>query len=123
VRLDPHDGRALSNWALALMHDGDRLAQEAERVAERGGPAAATAADSLRVRARERYREALARADRAVQVAPDFANAYYNRAVLYRYKLPDPSRAAADFEQVLRLVPDHPRAAAMRREIARLRGR
>jgi len=53
-----------------------------------------------------RLREALARFDRAARVAPERADAHYNRAFLLQ-KLNDHEAALDAFERTLAIAPDH----------------
>lgn len=117
--IDPGDALAMSNWGLALMARG-----EAEIRAAKNEVAAAGALDgSLAPTALRTFNEAIAKLDRALEIEPGHVIARYNRAVIYRYRLGRPDLALADFREVLARAPDHPNAAALRREIARLERR
>ena len=54
----------------------------------------------------ERYREALARFDHAARVAPESADAHYNRGYLLQ-KLNDHEAALDAFDRTLAISPDH----------------
>ena len=108
VRVDSTDAMAWSNWGLVLM-------QEGEQAMSKAGDSFAYA------RAEQRFADAFDKLDRAVALDSTLVNARLNRGVLYRYRLGQPDLARRDFEAVLRLEPEHPRAPALRREVARLR--
>ncbi len=116
VQLEPTDHMAYSNWAIALMRDGDRLVSRAETAATQGHE---QEAEQLRTRSRAVYEDAVVKATEAINLAPGFANNYFNRAMLYLYRIEQPDQAMADFRRVLELAPNHPAAAAIRQELAR----
>lgn len=54
---------------------------------------------------REEYRLAVGDFTRAIELSPDFAQAYYDRGLLYWRELGDPQRAVRDLTRVIELKP------------------
>jgi tetratricopeptide (TPR) repeat protein len=70
-------------------------------------------------------RDALAAVEAALREAPsprreELAEAHYGQALIYLGELHDEARAAEHLREVLRLAPDHPRAAWIRGRLAAL---
>jgi tetratricopeptide (TPR) repeat protein len=105
VRVDSTDAMSWSNWGLVLMQEGERIA----------------AGDSAKqAEARQSFEDALGKLNRAIALDSTLVNARLNRGAIYRYRLGRLDLALIDFAAVLRLDPEHPRASALRREIARI---
>jgi tetratricopeptide (TPR) repeat protein len=54
---------------------------------------------------REEYRLAVGDFTRAIELSPDFAQAYYDRGLLYWRELGDPQRAVRDLTRFIELKP------------------
>ncbi len=57
------------------------------------------------------YKRAIADYDKAIQLKPDYVEAYYNRGLAY---VGDPGRAIADYDKAIQLRPDYSDAYANR---------
>jgi Tfp pilus assembly protein PilF len=78
-------------------------------------------ADALDRHAGADIRQAVEKIDQAVAMMPTYAHAHLIRALLSDGDLGDPAGAIAEFEEVLRLMPNHPQRALIESELARLR--
>jgi tetratricopeptide (TPR) repeat protein len=95
---------AAEDWDGAIARFNDALSQTAERI-----PALDQSIVHLycgnAYRAKGDYDRAIADYDQAIQLQPDYAEAYNNRGVAYRNK-GDYDRAIASFDQAIQLQPD-----------------
>jgi tetratricopeptide (TPR) repeat protein len=60
---------------------------------------------------------AIAEYRRALALEPGHVNAHYNLGVVYAYDVKDRARAIREWEELLRLAPNHPEADALRKNI------
>jgi Tfp pilus assembly protein PilF len=66
------------------------------------------------------YQDALEKVNRAVAMQPSYAHAHLIRALLLDGYVRDKAGAITEFQEVLRLRPDHPQRAAIEEELQRL---
>jgi tetratricopeptide (TPR) repeat protein len=67
------------------------------------------------------FREGLEKVERAISMMPTYAHARLLRATMLESYVGDREGAIAEYEEVLRLMPNHPQRAAIEAGIARLR--
>ena len=65
--------------------------------------------------------QALEKIDRAIAMMPSYAHAHLIRAMILETYAGDRAGAIAEFEEVLRLMPNHPQRALVESELQRLR--
>ena len=111
ARLVPDHAATYRNWGAVLSWKAGAIRQA---LADEAPPAAR--ANELGEQLDATLAEALIRYDRAIELEPS-AEAHYNRGALYYGFLGQRVLAARDFEQVLRLRPDHPERAELERAI------
>ena len=79
--------------------------------------------DALVRQADQGFQQAVEKVTRATAMAPTYPQAHLVRAMILESYVGDRDGAAAEFETVLRLAPDHPQRAAIEGELQRLRAR
>ena len=65
--------------------------------------------------------QALEKSDRAIAMMPSYAHAHLIRAMILETYAGDRAGAIAEFEEVLRLMPNHPQRTLVESELQRLR--
>jgi tetratricopeptide (TPR) repeat protein len=118
VKVWPGNYASLTNWAGLLW---DRSIRTAARAAALRAAGRAAEADALDQKVADDGRAAIEKVDRAIAMRPSYAHAHLIRALLLDAS--DPAAAAAEFEEVLRLMPAHPQRQMIERELQHLRGR
>jgi tetratricopeptide (TPR) repeat protein len=118
VKVWPGNYASLTNWAGLLW---DRSTRTAARAAELRAAGRAAEADALDQKVADDGRSAIEKVDRAIAMRPSYAHAHLVRALLLDAS--DPAAAAAEFEEVLRLMPAHPQRQMIEQELQHLRGR
>lgn len=114
----PGNYASLTNWASAQWEQSRRTGQKASELRAQGRM---TEADELVAQADSGFRQALEKIDRAIALMPSYAQAHLVRATMLETYVGDTPGAIAEFEEVLRLMPDHPQRALIERELQRLR--
>jgi tetratricopeptide (TPR) repeat protein len=114
----PGNYASLTNWGSLLWEQCKRTAGRALALRQDGRIAEA---DALSQEADAGCRQAHSKIDRAIAMMPTYAHAHLVRAQIVETYLGDPAGAAAEYEEVLRLMPNHPERPLIEREIARLR--
>ena len=118
VKVWPGSYASVTNWGGLLWDRSRRLSVQAAELRAQGKIAEA---DALTARADAGFREAIDKIDLAIAMNPSYAHAHLIRALLMTAYVGDRAQAIAEFEQVLRLMPDHPQRAEIEQELARLR--
>jgi protein O-mannosyl-transferase len=114
----PGNYASLTNWGSALWERSRRKGVEASALHAQGRTA--EAAELLR-QADAGSRQALEKIDRAIQLMPSYAQAHLLRAMILEVYAADRPGAIAEFEEVLRLMPNHPQRTVIENELQRLR--
>jgi len=117
VKVWPASFASVTNWAGLLWDRSRRTADQAAALRAEGKVADA---DALSREATAGYKEALEKVNRAVAMQPSYAHAHLIRALLLDGYVGDQAGAIAEFQEVLRLSPDHPQRAAIEEELRRL---
>ena len=114
----PGNFAALTNWGSALWERARRTGARAPALHQQGRIAEAT--DLIR-EADAGSQQALEKIDRAIAMMPSYAHAHLIRATILETYASDRAGAIAEFEEVLRLMPNHPQRALVESELQRLR--
>ena len=114
----PGNYASLTNWGAALRERATRTRAKASALRAEGKT---PESDALDRQAGADIRQAVEKIDQAVAMMPTYAHAHLVRALLRDGDLADPTGAIAEFEEVLRLMPNHPQRAVIENELARLR--
>jgi protein O-mannosyl-transferase len=114
----PGNYASLTNWASAQWEQSRRTGQKAS---ERRAQRRMAEADELARQADSGFRQGLDKIDRAIALMPSYPQAHLVRATMLETYVGDRSAAIAEFEEVLRLMPDHPQRAHIEQELQRLR--
>jgi tetratricopeptide (TPR) repeat protein len=114
----PGNFATLTNWGSALWERSRRT--EARAAALRAEGKIAEAGELDRQAAAD-VRQAVEKIDEAISMMPSYAHAHLIRALIRENGLANPAGAIAEFEEVLRLMPNHPQRALIEQELARLR--
>jgi protein O-mannosyl-transferase len=114
----PGNFAALTNWGSALWERARRTGARAAALHQQGRIAEANA---LVREADAGSEKALDKIDRAIAMMPPYAHAHLIRAMILEVYGSDRAGAIAEFEEVLRLAPDHPQRALVESELQRLR--
>jgi tetratricopeptide (TPR) repeat protein len=114
----PGNFATLTNWGSALWERSRRIAARASALRVEGKTAEA---DEMDRQAGADISQAVEKVDRAISMMPSYAQAHLVRALICVSGLADPTSAIAEFEEVLRLMPNHPQRALIETELARLR--
>ncbi len=117
VKVWPASFASVTNWAGLLWDRSRRTADQAAALRAEGKIADA---DALSRQAAAGYQEALEKANRAVAMQPSYTHAHLIRALILDGYVGDQAGAIAEFQEVLRLSPDHPQRAAIEEELRRL---
>ena len=115
----PGNYASLANWASLVWDESQRTRAQAMQFRAEGKIADA---EALAHRADAGFQEASGKIDRAVAMRPSYAHAHLVRAMILDSG-GDVSGAIAEFQDVLRLDPNHPQRALIERELQRLQGR
>jgi tetratricopeptide (TPR) repeat protein len=118
VKVWPASYASVTNWAGLLWDRSRRMSVQASELRAAGKTAEA---DALTRQADAGFREAIEKVDVAISMNPSYAHAHLIRALLMVAYVGDHEKAIAEFEEVLRLMPDHPQRGAIEQELARLR--
>ena len=116
VKVWPGNFASLTNWGALLWDRSTRTAARASALRAEGR---VSEADELGRRADADFRAAVDKIDEAIAMRPSYAHAHLVRALLL--DLGNPTAAIAEFEEVLRLMPNHPQRAVIEKELLRLR--
>ncbi len=114
----PGNFAALTNWGSALWERARRTGARAAALHQQGRIAEANA---LVLEADAGSGQALDKIDRAIAMMPSYAHAHLIRAMILEVYGSDRSGAIAEYEEVLRLAPNHPQRALVESELQRLR--
>ena len=114
----PGNFAALTNWGSALWERARRTGARAPALHQQGRIAEAN--DLIR-EADAGSQKALEKIDRAIAMMPSYAHAHLIRAMILETYASDRAGAIAEFEEVLRLMPNHPQRALVESELQRLR--
>jgi protein O-mannosyl-transferase len=114
----PGNYASLTNWGAALRERATRTMARASALRVEGN---IPAAEGLDRQAGADIRKAVEKIDQALSMMPSYAHAHLVRALLCDGDLANPTCAVAEFDEVLRLMPNHPQRALIERELARLR--
>lgn len=114
----PANFAALTNWGSALWERARRTGARAPALHEQGRIAEA---NELIREADAGSRTALEKIDRAIAIRPSYAHAHLIRAQILETYANDRAGAIAEFEEVLRLMPNHAQRALIESELQRLR--
>jgi protein O-mannosyl-transferase len=114
----PGNFAALTNWGSALWERARRTGARAPALHQQGRIAEAN--DLIR-EADDGSQQALGKIDRAIAMMPSYAHAHLIRAMILETYAGDRAGAIAEFEEVLRLMPNHPQRALVESELQRLR--
>jgi tetratricopeptide (TPR) repeat protein len=120
VKVQPSNFVSVTNWGGLLWDKSRRAAVQASSLRSQGQIAEA---DRLEKQADTGFRQALEKVDRAIAMKPSYAHAHLVRALLLDAYVHDPAGAIAEFEEVLRLAPNHPQRQMIEEELAHLRQR
>jgi tetratricopeptide (TPR) repeat protein len=118
VKVWPASYASVTNWAGLLWDRSRRMSVQASELRAAGKTAEA---DALTRQADAGFREAIEKVDVAISMNPSYAHAHLIRALLMVAYVGDHEKAIAEFEEVLRLMPDHSQRGAIEQELARLR--
>jgi tetratricopeptide (TPR) repeat protein len=118
VKVWPGSFVSVTNWAGLLWDRAQHTAARASALRAEGRVAEANQLDQ---QANAGFRQAVEKIDQAVAMKPSYAHAHLIRALLLDGYLHEPAAATAEFEEVLRLMPNHPQRAAIEKELAHLR--
>ena len=118
VQAWPGNFAALTNWGSALWERARRTGARAPALHEQGRIAEA---NELIREADAGSQKALEKIDRAIAMMPSYAHAHLIRAQILDTYASDRAGAIAEFEEVLRLMPNHPQRALVESELQRLR--
>jgi protein O-mannosyl-transferase len=118
LRAWPGNFAALTNWGSALWERARRTGAKAAVLHQQGRIAEANA---LVREADAGSKEALDQIDRALAMMPSYAHAHLIRAMILEVYASDRAGAIREFEEVLRLAPNHPQRALVESELQRLR--
>jgi tetratricopeptide (TPR) repeat protein len=113
----PGNYASLTNWGSLLWERAKRDAAAALALRQQGRIADA---DTLARQAEADCRQALEKIDRAIAMMPSYAHPHLVRAQILETYVGDPQGAMTEFQEVLRLAPDHPQRALIEREVERL---
>ena len=114
----PGNFAALTNWGSALWERARRTGARAPALHQQGRIAEAN--DLIR-EADAGSQKALETIDRAIAMMPSYAHAHLIRAMILETYAGDRAGAIAEFEEVLRLMPNHPQRTLVESELQRLR--
>jgi tetratricopeptide (TPR) repeat protein len=114
----PGNFAALTNWGSALWERARRTGARAPALHQQGRIAEAN--DLIR-EADAGSQKALEKIDRAIAIMPFYAHAHLVRGQILETYAGDRAGAIAEFEEVLRLMPNHPQRALVESEVQRLR--
>jgi tetratricopeptide (TPR) repeat protein len=118
VQAWPGNFAALTNWGSALWERARRTGARAPALHGQGRIAEA---NELIREADAGSQRALEKIDRAIAIRPSYAHAHLIRAQILETYANDRAGAIAEFEEVLRLMPNHPQRALVESELQRLR--
>jgi tetratricopeptide (TPR) repeat protein len=118
LRAWPGNFAALTNWGSALWERARRTGASAAALHQQGR---IVEANALVREADAGSGQALDKIDRAIAMMPSYAHAHLIRAMILEVYGSDRSGAIAEYEEVLRLAPNHPQRALVESELQRLR--
>ena len=118
VNVFPRNVESLTNWSALLWERSTGLALEAAALRAEGKIAES---DELARQADTGFRLALEKIDQAIAMRPSYDQAHLIRALLLQGYLDNPAEAIREFEEVLRLMPNHPQRAAIENALLELR--
>jgi tetratricopeptide (TPR) repeat protein len=118
VKAWPGNFASLANWGSALFERSKRTGARASALRVEGKLAEA---DALDRQAGADVSQAVEKVDQAIAMMPSYAHAHLVRALICENGLANPAGAIAEFEEVLRLMPNHPQRALIEHELASLR--
>jgi tetratricopeptide (TPR) repeat protein len=116
----PGNYASLTNWASLLWDHSRTLGARASALRQQGRIAES---DALVRQADDGFQQAVQKIDRATAMMPSYVHAHLVRALILDSYVRDVDGAAAEFETVLRLEPNHPQRALIESELQRLRHR
>jgi tetratricopeptide (TPR) repeat protein len=114
----PGNYASLTNWGSLLWERAKRDAAAALALRQQGRTAEA---DTLAHQADADCRQALEKVDQAIAMMPSYAHPHLVRAQILDTYVGDPQAAMSEFQEVLRLAPNHPQRTLIERELQRLR--
>jgi tetratricopeptide (TPR) repeat protein len=114
----PGNYASLTNWGSALRERATRTRARASGLRAAGDIGEA---DALDRHAGDDIRQAVEKIDQAIAMMPTYPHAHLIRALLSDGDLGDATGAIAEFEEVLRLMPNHPQRPLIESEVVRLK--
>jgi len=120
VKVQPSNFVSVTNWGGLLW---DKARRESVQASALRGQGKIAEADQLDTQADAGFRQALEKIDRAIAMKPSYSHAHLLRALLLDAYVRDSAGAIAEFEEVLRLSPNHPQRPMIEEELAHLRQR
>ena len=118
LQAGPGNFAALTNWGSALWERARRTGARAPALHQQGRIAEA---NELIREADAGSQKALEKIDHAIAIRPSYAHAHLIRAQILEIYASDRAGAIAEFDEVLRLMPNHPQRALIESELQRLR--
>ena len=118
VKVWPASFVSVTNWAGLLWDRSRRTRAQASALREEGR---AAESDDLIRQSDAGFRQAIEKVDQAISMRPSYAHAHLIRALLLDGYVGDRAGAIAEFEEVLRLMPNHPQRADIEKELLRLK--
>jgi tetratricopeptide (TPR) repeat protein len=120
VKVYPRNVASLTNWGALLWDQSTRNVRTASALSAEGKIAES---DELIRQADRGFRLAIEKIDQALALRPSYDHAHLVRALLLQGYLDNPAEAIKEFEEVLRLAPNHPQRAAIENALLELRTR
>lgn len=114
----PGNYASLTNWGSAVWEQARRTGARATLLRKEGR---IEESDALVREADAGFREALEKIDKAIAMMPSYAHAHLMKALILESYVGDRAGAIAEFEEVLRLMPNHPQRPQIESELQRLR--
>jgi tetratricopeptide (TPR) repeat protein len=114
----PGNYGSLTNWGSALWQRSKRIGAKAVTLRRQGRIAES---DALVREADAGFTQASEKIDQAIAMRPSYAQAHLIRAMILETYRGDRTGAIAEYEEVLRLMPNHPQRALIEDQLQRLR--
>jgi Tfp pilus assembly protein PilF len=118
VTAQPSNFAALANWAGLLWEQAAQASLQAADLRQKGSIPESAVLDR---QADAGFRDAMEKVDRALAIQPSYAHAHLIRGLILDDHRGDSAGAIAEFEEVLRLMPNHPQRAVIEQKLSELR--